>query len=126
MKYKSVALVILILSFVSILSFCPLAFSQYSELVGKEVELRTYEGKAPIYVGVDKRMFNLLTGNLMGVNKQGYLATVLRHKGFEVENYTKARVLETNFWERTAKVEIIDGGYAGRVGWVLINCVSGY
>ncbi|MDP2924544.1 MAG: hypothetical protein Q8O30_12655 [Candidatus Omnitrophota bacterium] len=102
------------------------AFAQYVELIGKEVQLQTFQGKQPICVGTGKKMYNLLTGNLMGVNKQDYLITILRHKGFEVENDTRARILEINYWEKTAKVEILDGARAGWVGWVLLEQAIGY
>jgi hypothetical protein len=118
---KAVALLTFLLLFVSV----P-AFAQYADSVGKVVELKTFEQTAPIYAGTDKKMFNVLTGDLMGVNKEGYSVTMLRHKGFEVENNTKARILEINYWEQTAKVEILDGARKGWVGWVLLEQAIGY
>jgi hypothetical protein len=50
----------------------------------------------------------------------------LGHVAFEVENGTKARVIEANLWEKTAKVVITSGGYSGWTGWVLINQAIGY
>lgn len=122
---KTVAFSIVSLS-IFLLFFALPAFAQYADLVGKVVELKTFEQTAPIYAGTDKKMFNLLTGNQMGVNKEDYLITMLRHKGFEVENHTKARILEINFWEKTAKVEILDGARKGWVGWVLMEQAIGY
>jgi hypothetical protein len=101
-------------------------FAQYSELVGKEVELRTFQGKNAIYVGTDEKMFNLLTGNVMSNGKDGYLTTMLRHRGFEVENNTRARILAIDFWQNGAKVEILDGASQGYVGWVLLQHAIGY
>lgn len=101
-------------------------FAEYPELIGKEVELRTYQGKDAIYVGTDEKMFNLLTGNLMGNNRQDYLTTMLRHKGFEVENNTRARILAIDFWQNGAKVEILDGPRQGWSGWVLLQHAIGY
>jgi hypothetical protein len=62
----------------------------------------------------------------MGNSKDGYLTTMLCHKGFEVENRTRARILEIDFWENSAKVEILDGPRQGQLGWVLLQNAIGY
>jgi len=109
-----------------ILAYLPTSFAQYDEYIGKEVELKSFAGKIPVYTGKSKRSFNSLTGNLMSSEKQNYLTKMLGHVAFEVENGTKARILEANFWEKTAKIEITSGGYSGWTGWVLINQAIGY
>ncbi len=110
-----------------LLCFLPTSFAaEYDEYIGKEVILRSFEGVVPVYAGTSKKSFNCLTGNLMASEKQNYRTKILGHIAFEVENNTWARVLETNFWEKTAKVEILSGGYKGWVGWVLINQAIGY
>ncbi|MDD4955749.1 MAG: hypothetical protein PHP17_06920 [Candidatus Omnitrophica bacterium] len=118
--------VVLILSCLLLISYLPSSFAQYDEYIGKEVTLKSFEGRVPVYSGTSKRSFNSLTGNLMGAEKQNYLAKMLGHIAFEVENGTKARVIEANFWEKTAKVEITSGGYTGYTGWVLVNQALGY
>lgn len=118
--------VVLIISCLLILSYVPASFAQYDEYIGKEVVLKSFEGKVPVYSGKTKRSFNGLTGNLMGTERENYLAKLLGHAAFEVENGTKAKILEANFWEKTAKVEITSGGYTGWTGWVLINQAFGY
>jgi len=118
--------VVLILIGALFLCFLPTGFAQYTEYIGKEVSLKSFEGKVPVYAGKSKRTFNSLTGNLMSFKHQNYLTKMLGHIAFEVENNTKARILEANFWEHTAKVEILSGGYKGWVGWVLINQAIGY
>ena len=118
--------VVLILISALFLCFLPTSFAQYAEYIGKEVSLKSFEGKIPVYAGKSKKTFNSLTGNLMSFERQNYLAKMLGHIAFEVENNTKARILEANFWEKTAKVEILSGGYKGWVGWVLINQAIGY
>jgi len=118
--------VVLILAAVLVFSYLPVSFAQYDEYIGKEITLKSFEGKIPVYTGKSKRSFNSLTGNLMGSDKGNYLAKLLGHVAFEVENGTKARVIEANFWEKTAKVEITSGGYSGWSGWVLINQAIGY
>jgi len=35
-------------------------------------------------------------------------------------------VLRTKFWENAAYVEIRDGTYKGRMGWVLLDYLTGY
>jgi hypothetical protein len=122
---KTVAL-LTILALLSLSLLTIPAFAQYAELIGKEVELKTFQGENAIYVGTDEKMFNLLTGNMMGNNKEGYLTTMLRHKGFEVENHTRARILAIDFWQKGAKVEILDGPSQGYVGWVLLTHAIGY
>lgn len=118
--------VVLIIACALVFSFLPNSFAQYAEYIGKEVELKSFEGVIPVYAGTTKRSFNGLTGNLMGSDKKNYLTKMLGHVAFEVENGTKARILEANFWERTAKVEITSGGYSGWTGWILINHAVGY
>ena len=118
--------VVLILVFALVFVYLPTSFAQYDEYIGTEVELKSFTGKIPVYTGKTKRSFNSLTGNLMGSEKQNYLTKLLGHAGFEVENGTKARILEANFWEKTAKIEITSGGYSGWTGWVLINHAIGY
>lgn len=118
--------VVLLIGAILFLSALPDSFAQYKEYVGKEVELKSFEGVVPVYSGTTKRSFNGITGNLMGSQKENYLAKLLGHVAFEVENGTKARILETNFWEKTAKVKILSGGYEGWTGWVLINQAIGY
>jgi hypothetical protein len=61
----------------------------------------------------------------MGNEPKNYLAKILGRVAFEVENNTKAKILEIDFWARAVKVEILDGGYAGYAGWVLINHAVG-
>lgn len=118
--------VVLIISCLLLLTYLPVSYAQYDEYIGKEVTLKSFEGKIPVYSGKTKRSFNSLTGNLMGMERQNYLTKMLGHIAFEVENGTKARILEANFWEKTAKVEITSGGYSGWTGWVLINQALGY
>lgn len=118
--------VVLIIICALFLAYLPSSFAQYSEYIGKEVTLKSFEGKIPVYAGKSKQSFNSMTGNVMGAEHQNYLTKMLGHVAFEVESNTKARILEANFWERTAKVEILDGGYKGWVGWVLINQAIGY
>ena len=118
--------VVLIIISALLLCFLPSSFAQYAEYIGTEVTLKSFEGKIPVYAGKSKKAFNSLTGNLMSFEKQNYLTTMLGHMAFEVENNTKARILEANFWEKTAKVEILSGSYKGWVGWVLINQAIGY
>lgn len=118
--------VVLILVSALFLCFLPASFAQYAEYIGKEVSLKSYEGKIPVYAGKSKKAFNGLTGNLMSFERQNYLTKMLGHMAFEVENNTRARILEANFWEKTAKVEILSGSYKGWVGWVLINQAIGY
>lgn len=118
--------VVLIMSCLLLLVYLPASFAQYDEYIGKEVALKSFEGKIPVYTGKSKRSFNNLTGNLMGMERQNYLAKMLGHVAFEVENGTTARIIEANFWEKTAKIEITSGGYAGWTGWVLINHAIGY
>ncbi|MCK9614437.1 MAG: hypothetical protein M0R48_02905 [Candidatus Omnitrophica bacterium] len=118
--------VVIIIACALILAYLPTSFAQYDEYIGKEVELKSFAGKIPVYTGKSKRSFNSLTGNLMGSEKQNYLTKMLGHVAFEVENGTKARILEANFWEKTAKIEITSGGYSGWTGWVLINHAIGY
>ena len=119
-------IVVLIIMFLILLAFSSSSFAQYAEYIGKEVTLKSFTGAIPVYAGKSKKAFNGLTGNLMSYEKQNYLTKMLGHVAFEVESNTKARILETNFWERTAKVEILSGGYKGWVGWVLINQAIGY
>jgi len=118
--------VVFVIACALILAYLPASFAQYAEYIGKEVQLKSFTGRIPVYTGKTKRSFNSLTGNLMGSEKQNYLTKMLGHVAFEVENGTKARILEANFWEKTAKVEITSGGYAGWTGWVLINNAIGY
>ncbi|MDD4182737.1 MAG: hypothetical protein PHT53_02830 [Candidatus Omnitrophica bacterium] len=118
--------VVLILSCLLFLTYLPASFAQYDEYIGREVTLKSFKGRIPVYTGNTKRSFNSLTGNLMSAEKQNYLTKMLGHIAFEVESGTKARILEANFWEKTAKVEITSGGYAGWTGWVLINQAIGY
>ncbi len=120
---KSVVLIILS---VLLFTYIPVSSAQYAEYIGKEVELASFEGKIPVYAGTSKRAFNGATGNLMGSEKQNYLTKLLGQVTFEVENGTRAKIIEANFWEKTAKIEITSGGYKGWTGWVLINHAIGY
>lgn len=122
---KAVVSALILLTFFLFLEIQP-ALAQYAELVGKEVELKTFEGKEPIYLGTSEKAFNHLTGNVMGSVKREYRAAMLNLKGFEVENRTRARILEVDFWQKAAKVEIIDGPRHGWVGWVLLQNAVGY
>jgi hypothetical protein len=112
------------ISLLIIFSLSP-AFCQYSDYIGREVFLYTPERPGTIYVGVDRPSFNRMAGNLMAKNRQAYSTLKLNHEGFEVGNNTKALVLDVNFWEKTVKVKILEGTYASRVGWVLLNHAIG-
>lgn len=118
------AKIVVIASIIFIFLLSP-AFCQYSDYIGREVFLYTPERPGVIYVGVDRPSFNRMTGNLMARNRQAYSTLTLNHENFEVGNNTKALVLDVNFWEKTVKVKILEGAYAGRVGWVLLNQAIG-
>jgi hypothetical protein len=101
-------------------------FAQYDEYVGKEVSLQPFGPKGVVHVGVTKKNYNAVTGNLMAQDSANYLTMELAHRGFEVGRDTKVKVLAINFWEKTAEVEILDGTYKGDIGWVLLDDVIGY
>jgi hypothetical protein len=123
MRQKSVALAMVVILFFSLLSSSP-ASAQHSELVGRKVRLKAFEPIGIIYVGVDKKMFNLVIGNLMSKDRGAYLDLTLDHKVFEVDNNTIAKLLEFDFWAQAAKVEVLNGPYAGHSGWVLIDQIE--
>ncbi|MEI8349980.1 MAG: hypothetical protein WCI77_07485 [Candidatus Omnitrophota bacterium] len=124
MRRKSVALVGVFLLVVSFL--CPIqSFCDELDLNGKVVTLKTRQGKQPVYIGINKKMFNHLTSCRIAEAEPSYQVLMLSRDGFEVENCTLARVLETNFWEKTAKVKILTGGYEGMTGWVLLTNIAG-
>lgn len=101
-------------------------FAQYDEFVGKEVALQPFGEKGVVHVGVNKKNYNTITGNLMAQDSGNYLTMELAHRGFEVDRDTKVKVLTINFWEKTAEVEILGGTYKGKVGWVLLDDIIGY
>ncbi|UCC95050.1 MAG: hypothetical protein JSW40_09650 [Candidatus Omnitrophota bacterium] len=108
------------------LTASPPVFGQYSECIGQEVKLQAYTEAGVVYVGVDKKSFNAIIGNLMAGDRANYLTLFFAHRGFEVSNFTKARILDVSFYEQAAQVQILEGPYEGRVGWVLIEHALGY
>jgi len=123
MRIKSVALAGVLLF--AMLWLCPIqSFCDALDLNGKIVTLKTRQGKQPVYVGINKKMFNHLTSCRMTAAEKSYQVLMLSRDGFEVENCTQAKVLETNFWEKTAKVKILTGGYQGMTGWVLLTNIA--
>ncbi len=65
-RWKMRKSVVLIIAAVLAFSYLPVSFAQYDEYIGKEVTLKSFEGKIPVYTGKSKRSFNSLTGTLMG------------------------------------------------------------
>lgn len=112
--------------FILCLSISLAAFAQYDELLGKEVSLKTNEGNHFVYMGKDKDYFNTTTEQIMGNDKDGYLALVYGHKNYMLLNDTKAIVLDIDFPQAAAKVIVMDGPYQGLTGWVLLNSIIGY
>ena len=105
------------------LIFCGVVLScfAYSEMIGKEVILKSYSEKGIIYLGIDKKSFNCVISNLMANEKTNYLALLLNNRVFEIPSYTKAKVLDIDFYSKAILVKILDGTYKDKTGWVLMQ-----
>jgi len=113
--------------FVLVASFAPrVVLAQYDGLIGEEMNLKTPEERGVIMVAVDKEQFNIMIGNSMAEDKKSFNGQLYGHRIFRVEDNTKVWVLRTKFWENAAYVEIRDGTYKGRMGWVLLDYLTGY
>jgi len=104
-----------------IFEFFVLSCFAYSEIIGKEVILKSYSKRGVVYLGIDKKSFNCAISNLMGNERNNYLALLLNNKVFEIPSYTKAKVLDIDFYSKAVLVKILDGTYKDKIGWVLMQ-----
>ncbi|MCM8820285.1 MAG: hypothetical protein NC925_05770 [Candidatus Omnitrophica bacterium] len=113
---KKILLIFTIFTISKILPLCA------QDLVGKEVILKP--NGSVVYFGIDKKSFNRALGNLMGDYKRGYLVKFLSNHIYEINQETKAIVLEISYYEDLAKVIILDGVLKNKIGWVLLDQIQ--
>ncbi|MDD4294336.1 MAG: hypothetical protein PHP69_02355 [Candidatus Omnitrophica bacterium] len=86
---------------------------------GMKVRLKAEKEWGAVYFGEETQGVNGSLSHIMAQDKVGYLENYLGRFSYEITSGTKAKVLETNYTSKLVKVEIQEGPYVKKTGWVL-------
>ena len=96
--------------------FCHSAFSDYCD--GKIGEVETLTGKDRLWISATRASLGKVEKDISRKSKRSLIGLIREGKVFSVLPGTRVRILECPNFQDTIKVRILDGDYAGRIGWI--------